>query len=313
MTAFPSSIGPFKIHAEIGSGSSGKVFKAFDERLSRWVAIKLLYAYQDQDIGREARLLASLSHPNIVAVYDIIEDKEQQCTALVMEYLPGKTLRTMLTNVKICSVKSTLKHSIDIAKGLSAAHQAGIIHRDLKAENIFFDFQEHLKIGDFGIANHLGEKDANTMFGTLRALSPEQALGEPLTAKSDLFSLGVLMYQMISGHHPFDQNDGDEDMLKRLVNDDYLLLNCESEALKELIEGLLLKDPTKRFESSQYVVNTLQTILDEHIIQNGLSVLKQSNPILVRERLAQKNKDLLSLALAILAFAVVALVLFTLL
>ena len=290
MAAFPDSIGPFKIDSQIGSGSCGRVFKAFDQRLSRWVAIKLLYAYQDHSIEHEARLLASISHPNIVSVFDIIKNEEEQWTALVMEYLPGNTLENVFNTGKTLSIEQALVYCLDIAKGLCAAHQLGIIHRDLKPENIFFDSQGHLKIGDFGIANVLGEQDPNAMLGSLNSLSPEQVLDQELSPQSDLFSLGLLLYQMLTNRHPFEGEDGSENMLKRLVNDAYNPINCENEQVLQLVKGLLAKLPAQRFTCAQDVIDKIQHILELNFNQSALPTLKQNNPLVAKVRCAQKKK-----------------------
>jgi serine/threonine-protein kinase len=262
MVYFPEFSNAYHVDSIIGSGSSGWVLKAFDQRLSRWVAIKLLYAFQEPTIEQEAKLLKSLDHPNVIDVYDTVREKRLNQTALVMEYLPGNTLKQKLTTYKLFSLKQALQYSLEIAKGLTAIHQQGIIHCDLKFENIFIDSQSHLKIGDFGLAKVLNNTTQHSIFGSFCCASPEQALEKKLSSQTDLFSLGLLLYQMLTGNHPFENGDGFEQLLKRVIYSPLPPLSCKLESVNILVSRLLAKIPSQRYDSAQDVAEKLQKIIN---------------------------------------------------
>jgi len=208
-------IGPYRLEEKIGSGGMGVVYRAFDQRLERWVAIKHIRRREEADqkarerLRREARMVASLSHPAIVQIHDIIDAKDGDW--IVMEMVEGNTLHHMLQSGAL-PLSQALYLALEIVDGLAEAHGKGVVHRDLKTENVMVTPAGHAKILDFGLAKRLWTEDAGkdvslsvhgTILGTGRAMSPEQVLGEDVDHRSDLFSFGTLLYEMVSGERPF--------------------------------------------------------------------------------------------------------------
>ena len=207
-------IGPYQILKRIGVGGMGEVFLAYDSRLDRRVAIKRIRPgpgitpVSRERFRREARLAARLSHSAIVQVYDILEEEGSE--HIVMEYVEGTTLRDHVRRGPM-DVRAALELARELAAGLDTAHRQGILHRDLKTENVLIPTSGGAKILDFGIAKRLLDSEEegsltaeNSILGTCRAMSPEQARGEPLDSSTDLFSLGVLLYEALTGTSPFE-------------------------------------------------------------------------------------------------------------
>src|SRR5271169_897728 len=213
-------LGPYEIVSPLGAGGMGEVYRARDTRLKREVAIKVLPAAFSLDADRlrrfeqEALATAALNHPNILAVFDI--GTSEGSPYVVSELLEGETLRERLRSGPI-PVRKALDHALQIAHGLAAAHAKGIIHRDLKPENLFLTKDGRLKILDFGLAKLTqAEPGANasvptisqgtksgTVIGTAGYMSPEQVRGIAVDARSDIFSFGTILYEMLSGKRAF--------------------------------------------------------------------------------------------------------------
>lgn len=206
-------IGPYRIVRRLGAGGMGEVHLAYDERLDRLVAIKRMRpdALGDpsrrERLRREARAAARLSHPNVVQVYDLEEDEEGG-DAIVLEYVQGRTIAELLREGPL-PVEQAVELAAQVAEGLAAAHAAGLVHRDLKAENVVVTEEACAKILDFGLVKPLDPGADSTLtehgavLGTYRAMAPEQAEGVEVDARADLFSLGVLLYEMLAGRSPF--------------------------------------------------------------------------------------------------------------
>src|SRR6266540_1100662 len=211
-------LGPYEVLTPLGAGGMGEVYKARDSRLDREVAIKVLPEHLADDpaalsrFEREAKAIAAISHPNILAIHDF--GREGGVTFAVMELLEGETLRSRLSGSEL-PWREAVEIGAAVADGLAAAHGKGIVHRDLKPENIFLTSDGRVKILDFGLARVKPpaspqdkssiptETEAGTIMGTVGYMSPEQVRGEPADAPSDIFSLGCVLYEMLSGRRAF--------------------------------------------------------------------------------------------------------------
>lgn len=269
-------LGRYLLRELIGSGGMGEVYRAKDARLGREVAVKLLPGHLSQDSGarhrfeREARAVAALSHPNILAIYDFGTD--QDIYFAVTELLEGESLRTQFNRGKL-PWKKAVELGITITDGLAAAHAKGIIHRDLKPENIFLTEKGQLKILDFGIArikpvllddartltlnaNHTDSTRPGMIMGTIGYMSPEQLRGEPVEPSSDLFSLGCLMFEALAGQRPFTRETDVDTIAAILREEPPSLLELVPEippALSEIIHQCLQKKPNDRPASASEV------------------------------------------------------------
>jgi len=249
----------------------GEVYRAHDSRLGRDVAVKILPEILANDTERlqrfkhEARVLGALNHPNLLAIYDVGE--ERGIHYLVSEYLEGRTLRDRLSDAPL-SQRQILEFSVAIAKGLAVAHEKGIVHRDLKPENILITKNEQVKVLDFGLAKssaNLGSQDAtlslesqaNTkvgaVVGTVGYMSPEQVRGSSLDARSDIFSFGVVLYEMLTRTRAFQRDTAAETMTAILKEDPPALTDDNwrcSPALKRIVCRCLEKNIDRRFQST---------------------------------------------------------------
>lgn len=248
-------IGPYRVIKRLGVGGMGEVVLAHDDRLDRLVAIKRLHddhaATPDrrERFRREAKIVARLNHPAIVQIHDVLHQGASDY--LIMEYIEGRTLRERC-DAGPMSVSEVLGIVHQIALGMAAAHDLGVIHRDLKAENILITPAGRAKITDFGIAKLHGEDTLTAegaVVGTFRAMSPEQALGRAVDHRSDLFSFGILVYEALAGVSPF-RSDTPYLTVQRLVVDDPRpiteLVPAIPAGLASLIHQLLAKEPLLR-------------------------------------------------------------------
>jgi serine/threonine-protein kinase len=202
--------GRYRLEARIGAGGMSTVYRALDETLQRRVAIKLMNTEVVTDFDqlerfrREARAVAQLSHPNVVGVIDAGEDEGRPY--IVFEYVEGETLKTRIRRQGRLPIPEAVAYAIEIARALGAAHSRHIVHRDVKPQNVLIDEEGSAKVTDFGIARTL-EEDGLTadgrVLGTTDYVSPEQALGQRVSGQSDLYSLGVVLYEMLTGEVPF--------------------------------------------------------------------------------------------------------------
>ncbi|HEY0553116.1 MAG TPA: protein kinase [Thermoanaerobaculia bacterium] len=266
MTDPLGKIGPYQILRRLGAGGMGEVYLAYDERLDRQVAIKRIRSDKGpsserrERFRREARVAARLNHPAIVQVYDVLA--EGDVDSIVMEAVEGTDLRTLIGDRPL-PLGRALVIARDVAEGLAEAHRQGIVHRDLKSENVLVTPAGRAKITDFGIAKRLlAEKTEESLtaighvLGTYRAMSPEQARGEEVDHRSDLFSFGILLYEMLTGLSPF-AADNELAMLNRIVRDRQTPAREAHpgvpESLSLLIDHLLEKDPRLRPRSATEV------------------------------------------------------------
>lgn len=253
-------LGPYEILGAIGAGGMGEVYRAHDTKLRRDVAIKLLPAELASDperlsrLQREARALASLNHPNIAAIYEL--EDVSGAPALVLELVDGETLADRLDRAPL-PIPEALKIASDIAAALSAAHDRGIIHRDLKPANIKLTADGVVKVLDFGLAKAAPSADEKTtvdatrdgiILGTAPYMSPEQARGQAVDKRTDIWALGCVLYEMLSGARAF-AGDGVTETLSRVLTRDpdwHLLPSGCPPAIRTLLRRCLAKDRKQR-------------------------------------------------------------------
>ena len=204
----------YRLDAEIGAGGMSTVYKAFDTVLERPVAIKLMHRETARDsdqlerFRREARAVAQLNHPHVVQVIDAGEegDNAHPTPYIVLEYVEGETLKQRIRRLGRLPVTEAVAYAIEIARALSAAHARGIVHRDIKPQNVLIDAEGSAKVTDFGIARMLVDEGLTAdgrVLGTTDYVSPEQALGHQVNGQSDIYSLGIVLYEMLTGEVPF--------------------------------------------------------------------------------------------------------------
>lgn len=270
--------GRYEIIKEIGVGGMAKVYKAKDKLLGRFVAIKILkeqYA-EDEEFSKkfnnEAQSAARLSHINIVNVYDIGKDmlSGKLIQYIVMEYVEGETLKDLINREKVLENHDIIDYSTQIAQALKSAHDSGIVHRDIKPQNILIDKYGLCKVTDFGIARVSSNATityTSSILGTVHYISPEQAKGKIVDLKSDLYSLGAVMYEMATGRVPFDADNSvgiavmhiqDDPIPPREINPNL------SRHLNYIIMKLLKKDPTERFQNASELIEALD---DESLVK----------------------------------------------
>ncbi|MGA8297084.1 MAG: protein kinase, partial [Acidimicrobiales bacterium] len=251
--------GRYRLKTELGTGSSARVYLADDTRLHRPVAVKLLHPALSRDetfvrrFRLEARAAASLNHPNIVHVYDWGSDEEG--FYVVLEYLAGGTLRDLLARRGTISIAQAASIGLSIAQALAFAHERGIVHRDIKPANLLFDESATPHLADFGLAKALAEaswtEPNGLVLGTARYASPEQALGQHLDDRSDVYSLGLVLYEAITGWSPFAGDSLHSLLVARVGNE--LPKTPELGPLESVIAAATCPDRTARLSAAELV------------------------------------------------------------
>jgi serine/threonine-protein kinase len=278
-------IGRYKIVGRLGRGGMAEVYKGYQESLDRYVAIKLMHTFlvTEQDFlarfQREARAIAKLNHPNIVGVYDF-DTLDDDTYYLVMEYISGGTLKDRLQELAAQGEHLPLEDAIritsEITSALAYAHKRGMIHRDIKPANIMLTDIGKAVLTDFGIVKLVGGAHASAAFtatgaliGTPAYMSPEQALGKPGDERADIYSLGVMLFQMVTGKLPFDADTPLAVVMKHVNEAVPLPISFNPDVpfrLQEVILKALEKDPDRRYQSADEMVSALQRV---HLVGEG--------------------------------------------
>ncbi|MDQ2977035.1 MAG: protein kinase [Acidobacteriota bacterium] len=329
------SIAHYRIIKKLGAGGMGQVYLALDTKLDRKVAIKVLQPYLlaehnlKKRLIREAQAAAKLDHPNICAIYDVNE--EDSLTFIVMQYIEGETLAEKMERQPL-GLTTVLAIAEQAAEGLAEAHAHGIVHRDIKPQNMMITPRGQLKILDFGLAKQMRssvtvDNDAPTatllstpglVVGTMPYMSPEQVQGEPLDASSDIFSLGVTLYEMLAGKHPFKDKSAAVTMSRILLGEPIPTEQFQAQVspeLQTLLGKMLSKDKAGRYQSAQDFLTDLRQLparLSAADTQGGASRTKGVAASTPTEKVAdsilskvQRNKwALLASALALILLAV---------
>jgi WD40 repeat protein len=272
-------VGHYRVLEKIGAGGMGEVFRARDERLGRDVALKLIRPASNDNpdhlrrFEQEARAAAALNHPNILAIYDV--GFEGSTPYIVSELLEGKNLRQRLSEGPI-PIRDAADYALQIAQGLIAAHDKPIVHRDLKPENLFLTKDGRIKILDFGVAKLQPPAEENrsiedlttvtkqgTVIGTFAYMSPEQLRGKQVDHRSDIFSFGAILYEILTGTRAF-RGETDVDTMTAVLREEPAAVKLEEAAIppgyQDIVRHCLEKDPENRFQSAKDLVFALQTL-----------------------------------------------------
>jgi len=313
-----TTLGPYEMVAHIGAGGMGEVWRARDKRIGRDVAIKVLpeFSAGDERVRRfeqEARAAGALNHPGLVTIFDV--GKLDSAPYIVMELLEGKTLRDTLGDVMPVALplKKAIDYAIQTASALAVAHEKGIIHRDLKPENIFITTDGRVKILDFGLAKlapeATAERDqtisrltsAGMVVGTPGYMSPEQVRAKPLDHRTDIFALGSVIYEMLSGRRAFDRDSAVETMTAILNDEPEPLAALSAKvtpALDAIVRHCMEKNPRERFQSARDLAFQLRLLPD---FQNSVTDNFRMPPAQEPRRRTPYRAGLVALSLLALA------------
>lgn len=275
-TGAPSILGRYQILTELGRGAMGVVYKAYDPTINRFVAIKTIsLAAPDAAEGREyrARFLREaeaagrLSHLGIVAIFDIGEDARTSSPFIVMEYVAGRSLEEIIPSDGSLPLHTSLKVIQEVAEALAYAHSQGVVHRDVKPSNIMIAEDGHAKIADFGIAqlNVMDSARPDGTWGTPAYMSPEQIRGDAVDGRSDLFSLGIVLYTLLTGHRPF-QGNSNHTISLGIVNREPVPASALNVDLAPELDGVIAramaKSPAERYQTGTEMALDLQRLRD---------------------------------------------------
>ncbi len=271
--------GRYKLEAKLGSGGMSTVYLARDQTLDRQVAVKVMHremSEQEDQLERfrqEARSVAKLSHPNVVAVIDAGEDGGHPY--IVFEYVEGETLKQRINREGALPPQEAIAYAIEIARGLSMAHARNMVHRDIKPQNILIDAEGRAKLTDFGISRQL-EQDGMTatgrVLGTTDYVAPEQAMGRKVDPRTDIYSLGVVLYEMLVGQVPFSA-ESQVGVAMKHVNEELPDVQRRrpevSAAVALVVERSTTKDPDERYQQVGEMIDDLSTALEVEAARAG--------------------------------------------
>jgi serine/threonine-protein kinase len=271
--------GRYRLEAKLGSGGMSTVYLARDETLDRPVAVKVMHremSEQEDQLARfrqEARAVAKLSHPNVVSVIDAGEDGGHPY--IVFEYVEGETLKQRVARIGALDIQEAIAYAIEVARGLAVAHSRQMVHRDIKPQNILIDDEGRAKLTDFGISRQL-EQDGMTatgrVLGTTDYVAPEQAMGKAVDPRSDIYSLGVVLYEMLVGQVPF-KADSQVGVAMKHVNEELPDVQSRrpevSAAVALVVERATAKDPARRYQAIGEMIDDLSTALEVEAARAG--------------------------------------------
>jgi eukaryotic-like serine/threonine-protein kinase len=271
--------GRYRLEAKLGSGGMSTVYLARDQTLDRAVAVKVMHREMSEQpdqlerFRQEARAVAKLSHPNVVAVIDAGEDGGHPY--IVFEYVEGETLKQRIARVGALDTQEALAYAIEIARGLTVAHARNMVHRDIKPQNVLIDSEGRAKLTDFGISRQL-EQDGMTatgrVLGTTDYVAPEQAMGHPVDPRSDVYSLGVVLYEMLIGQVPF-HADSQVGVAMKHVNEELPDVQQRrpevSAAAALVVERATAKAPAERYQDVGEMIDDLSTALEVEAARAG--------------------------------------------
>src|SRR5687768_10489392 len=259
--------GRYRVLSRLGSGGMADVYCAEDTHLGRQVALKVLYRRFAQDaefverFKREARSAAGLTHPNVVSVYD--RGEHDGTYYIAMEYLPGRTLKDVIVEQGALDQAAVIDIGVQVLRAASFAHRRGVVHRDLKPHNVMLDDAGNAKVTDFGIARAGASEmtEAGSIMGTAQYLSPEQAQGHPATAQSDIYSMGIVLYEMLTGRLPFDGESAVAIAVQHLNDEPAPIRSLRPDVAPELeaaVMRALAKDPAARWAGADEFIRALE-------------------------------------------------------
>jgi eukaryotic-like serine/threonine-protein kinase len=307
----------YRLEAKLGSGGMSTVYLARDGTLDRPVAVKVMHREMSEQpdqlerFRQEARAVAKLSHPNVVAVIDAGEDRGHPY--IVFEYVEGETLKQRIKRLGPLDVQEALAYAIEVAQGLTVAHGRSMVHRDVKPQNVLIDAEGRAKVTDFGIARQLTEQGVTAtgrVLGTTDYVSPEQAMGHGVDPRSDIYSLGVVLYEMLVGEVPF-AADSQVGVAMKHVNEELPDVQRRrpelSAAVALVIERATTKDPTRRYQGIDDLIDDLETALEVEAARAGstegeaTTVLEAVPP--AKRKLSRRARRSWAGAIALLALA----------
>jgi tRNA A-37 threonylcarbamoyl transferase component Bud32 len=307
--------GRYRLDAQIGAGGMSTVYRAFDTVLERQVAIKLMHreiasdSDQLERFRREARAVAQLNHPHVVGVIDAGEDSGTPY--IVFEYVEGETLKDRIRRYGRLPIGEAVAYAIEVARALGAAHDRQIVHRDVKPQNVLIDEEGTAKVTDFGIARSLTEEGLTAdgrVLGTTDYVSPEQALGQDVGPESDLYSLGVVLFEMLTGDVPFHGENQVSVAMKHVREElpDVQLRRPEvSSALAAVVDRATAKDLDRRYSNDRELIDDLEDVLAIETARSGqatgeATAVIRTLPARARRRLPLRMRHPIRLLVALL-------------
>ncbi|MGH2942670.1 MAG: protein kinase domain-containing protein, partial [Solirubrobacteraceae bacterium] len=315
----------YRLDAQVGTGGMSTVYRAFDTVLERQVAIKLMHreiagdSHQLERFRREARAVAQLNHPHVVGVIDAGEegDPDYPTPYIVFEYVEGETLKQRIRRNGRLPIAESIAYAIEVARALGAAHERQIVHRDVKPQNVLVDEEGAAKVTDFGIARTLHQEGLTAdgrVLGTTDYVSPEQALGHAVSGQSDLYSLGIVLFEMLTGDVPFKDDNQIAVAMKHVREDlpDVQIRRPEvSAALAAVLDRATAKELDRRYRDAQAMIADLEDVLAIETARTGqvtgeATTVLRSLPETTRRRVPLRARSSTKALMGLLAMVVVA-------